>query len=116
MHQETAGAGSPVAYRRAVAADSMPCHALMWESVTELGRRQGTPLEGAAESWWQSGEPLQRLLAGIAAEWWVAEEPGSGRLLGFARSIEREGLLELTEFFVQPDAQGRGVGRALLER
>lgn len=34
----------------------------------------------------------------------------------FARTIEREGLVELTEFFVVPDAQGRGVGRELLKR
>ncbi len=88
----------------------------MWEAVTDLGRRQGTPLEGTAGEWWPSNEPLHRLLAGIAAEWWVAEEEGSGRLAGFARSIERDGLVELTEFFVRPGHQSRGVGRALLER
>src|SRR5205807_2931447 len=63
-----------------------------------------------------SSEPLHGLLAQIAAEWWVAEETGSGRLVGFARSIERDSLLELTEFFVRPDQQSRGVGKALLER
>jgi GNAT superfamily N-acetyltransferase len=88
----------------------------MWLSVTDLGRRQGTPLEGSATDWWPSSEPLHRQLAQIAAEWWVAEETGSGRLVGFARSIERDGLLELTEFFVRPDQQSRGVGKALLER
>jgi GNAT superfamily N-acetyltransferase len=94
----------------------VPCHELMWLSVTDLGRRQGTPLEGSATDWWPSSEPLHRQLAHIAAEWWVAEETGSGRLVGFARSIERDGLLELTEFFVRPDRQSRGVGKALLER
>jgi GNAT superfamily N-acetyltransferase len=88
----------------------------MWVSVTDLGRRQGTPLEGTAADWWRSSEPLNRQLAQIAAEWWVAEETHSGRLVGFARSIERDGLLELTEFFVRPDQQSRGVGKALLER
>ncbi|MGH7685246.1 MAG: GNAT family N-acetyltransferase [Candidatus Dormibacteria bacterium] len=105
-----------VAYRRASPDDAAPCHELMWESVTDLGRRQGTPLEGTAEEWWRASESLYRLLARIAAEWWVAEEVGSGRLVGFARSIERDGLLELTEFFVRSDQQARGVGRALLER
>ena len=106
----------PVEYRRATPDDVVPCHELMWLSVTDLGRRQGTPLEGSATDWWPSSEPLHRQLAQIAAEWWVAEETGSGRLVGFARSIERDGLLELTEFFVRPDRQSRGVGKALLER
>jgi GNAT superfamily N-acetyltransferase len=106
----------PVEYRRATPDDVVPCHELMWLSVTDLGRRQGTPLEGSATDWWPSSEPLHRQLAQIAAEWWVAEETGPGGLVGFARSIERDGLLELTEFFVRPDQQSRGVGKALLER
>lgn len=106
----------PVGYRRATPEDAITCHELMWESVTDLGRRQGTPLEGTATDWWRSSEPLHRLLVQIAAEWWVAEESDSRRLVGFARSIERDGLFELTEFFVRPDEQSRGVGRALLER
>jgi GNAT superfamily N-acetyltransferase len=105
-----------IRYRRATEDDAVACHDLMWASVTDLGRRQGTPLEGTAEDWWRSAEPLHRQLARIAAEWWVAEESASGRLVGFARSIERDGLLELTEFFVLPDQQSRGVGRVLLER
>ena len=109
------GTGEPVGYRRATPDDAVACHELMWVSVTDLGRRQGMPLEGTAEEWWRSAEPLHRLLARIAAEWWVAEEGPSGQLVGFARSVERDGLLELTEFFVRPDQQARGVGRALLE-
>ena len=105
-----------VGYRLATPDDALACHELMWESVTDLGRRQGSPLDGTADDWWRTNEPLHRLLARIAAEWWVAQETGSGRLVGFARSIERDGLLELTEFFVRPDQQSRGVGKALLER
>jgi GNAT superfamily N-acetyltransferase len=109
-------AEQPVGYRRATWDDMVACHELMWASVTDLGRRQGTPLEGRATDWWHSSEPIHRLLAQIAAEWWVAEETGSGQLVGFARSIERDGLFELTEFFVRPDVQSQGVGKALLER
>lgn len=107
---------APVTYRRGSADDAEACHELMWESVTDLGRRQGTPLSGSAQDWWRASGSLYGLLARIAAEWWVAEEPGSHRLVGFARSIERDGLLELTEFFVRSDQQARGVGRALLEK
>jgi GNAT superfamily N-acetyltransferase len=106
----------PVSYRRATQNDAVACHELMWESVTDLGRRQGTPLQGTADEWWPAGEPLQRELARMAVEWWVAEEADSGRLIGFARTVERDGLLELTEFFVRPSQQSRGVGKALLER
>ena len=88
----------------------------MWESVTDLGRRHGTPLDGSADEWWRTSESLYRMLSRIAAEWWVAEDADSGSMVGFARSIERDGLLELTEFFVRSDRQARGVGRALLER
>ena len=102
--------------RRARPDDAEACHEVMWTSVTDLGVLHGTPLEGSAADWWSSGERLQRFLADHAAEWWVAEEPASRALIGFARSIERGGLLELTEFFVLPTSQSRGVGRALLER
>jgi GNAT superfamily N-acetyltransferase len=103
-------------YRRATPDDAVACHDLMWVSVTDLGMQQGTPLEGTAADWWRSSEPLHRLLAQEAAEWWVAEEPDSGQIVGFARSIEREGLFELTEFFVRPDQQARGIGHKLIER
>jgi GNAT superfamily N-acetyltransferase len=88
----------------------------MWSSVTDLGRRQGTPLDGTAADWWAWSEPLSRLLTEEAAEWWVAEVASTGRLVGFARSIERDGLFELTEFFVQPHQQSKGIGKALLDR
>jgi hypothetical protein len=37
-------------------------------------------------------------------------------VIGWALSIERDGVLELTHFFVEPGTQEKGVGRALLER
>jgi GNAT superfamily N-acetyltransferase len=108
-------ADSEPRYRRASPDDAIACNELMWESVTDLARRQGTPLGGTAAEWWQSSEALGHLLADRAAEWWVAERP-SGELVGFARSIERDGLFELTEFFVRPNHQSKGIGRALIER
>jgi hypothetical protein len=110
------GADLEPRYRRATPDDAIGCHELMWSSVTDLGMRQGKPLEGTAAEWWRSSEPLNRLLAEEAAEWWVAELPASRQLVGFARSIERDGLFELTEFFVRPDQQARRIGRALIER
>jgi len=103
-------------YRRATPDDALACNELMWRSVTDLAIRQGTPLGGTAEDRWRSSEALNRLLVEEAAEWWVAQVPASGQLVGFARSIERDGLFELTEFFVLPNHQSRGIGRALLGR
>ena len=102
-------------YRRATPDDTRACHDLLWASVVDLGTRTGSPLSGTADEWWGTSEPLQRLVASLAAEWWVAQETDSGRLVGFARTIERDGLFELTEFFVLPDAQSKGIGRALLD-
>jgi GNAT superfamily N-acetyltransferase len=102
--------------RPATPDDMEACHDVMWMSVTDFGRRNGTPLEGTAADWWASAQRLQRFLATHAAEWWVAEEPGAGTIIGYGRSIERDGLLELTEFFVLPTKQSRGIGKALIER
>jgi GNAT superfamily N-acetyltransferase len=104
------------AIRRARPDDLEACHDVMWRSVTDFGSRNGTPLEGTAADWWASDQGLQRFLATHAAEWWVAEEPDTGTIIGYGRSIERDGLFELTEFFVVPTEQSRGLGKALIER
>lgn len=104
--------------RRATAADSEACFRLFWDSISDLAARQGTPWEGTADDRWSGFRALYALLAEIAAEWWVAEQGRDGRLVGYARSIERGvdgGLFELSEFFVRPGHQSTGVGRALLE-
>ena len=102
--------------RRGTPDDARACHEVLWASVTDLGVRHGTPLHGSAAEWWSSGESLQSFLATHAAEWWVAEEPDGGTLIGYGRSIERGGLLELAELFVLPTRQSVGVGRALIDR
>jgi GNAT superfamily N-acetyltransferase len=99
--------------RRGTPADTRACHDLLWTSATDLGRRHGTPLEGDADAWWEGIESVHRFLADHAAEWWVAKD--GEELIGYARSIDRDGLFELTELFVRPGRQSSGVGRQLLE-
>lgn len=53
-------------------------------------------------------------LAKTAAHFWVAEKDGG--IIAYARSIEHDGLIDLTEFFVSPNQQSAGVGRELLSR
>ena len=116
MTAPTGAAPSGVTIRPGRAEDTEACHGIMWRAITDLARRHGIALDGAAEDWWPSSAPQFDYLSRVAAEWWVAEDPGSGELLGYARSIERGDLFELTEFFVRPERQAAGVGRALLER
>jgi GNAT superfamily N-acetyltransferase len=104
-----------VTYRRATRDDTRVCHDLLWTAATDLGRRHGTELEGSSDDWWAGIEPVHAYLADHAAEWWVAEG-GGAETIGYARSIERGGLFELTELFVRPGRQSRGVGRQLIER
>lgn len=103
-----------VVFRRAAPSDTRACHDLLWASATDLGRRHGTELEGSSDDWWADIEAVHAYLAEHAAEWWVAETDGAP--IGYARSIERGGLFELTELFVRPGRQSKGVGRGLIER
>jgi GNAT superfamily N-acetyltransferase len=105
-----------VTLRRATPDDTAACHRVMWHAITDLARRRGMPMEGTADDWWPSSEPQFRYLSHAAAEWWVAEDSATGSIVGYARSIKRDGLVELTEFFVHPGQQPKGVGRALLAR
>jgi GNAT superfamily N-acetyltransferase len=105
-----------ITLRRAIPDDTDACHRVMWHAITDLARRHGMPMEGTADDWRESSEPQFSYLSHAAAEWWVAEETATGAIAGYARSIERGGLLELTEFFVHPARQAKGVGRALLGR
>jgi GNAT superfamily N-acetyltransferase len=105
-----------IVLRRGTIDDNRRCHDLLMEAVIDLTARQGAPWEADANEMWPRFEPMYRLLAEHAAEWWLAEEDASGELVGYARSVERGGLFELSELFVRPARQSAGVGRQLLER
>lgn len=100
--------------RRATPEDSRPAFDVFLPSIRDLATRLGTPWDVDPESQWERMRSLYEHLARHAAEWWIAEDPSSGEVIGYARSVERGGLLELTEFFVRPDRQSAGVGAALL--
>jgi ribosomal protein S18 acetylase RimI-like enzyme len=108
-----------VVYRRATAEDDAATFALFRRSITDYLRRTGLvgPDEklGSPEQAWPRWERMYTHLREHAAEHWVAEDD-AGRLLGYARSVETDGLFELSELFVEPGLQARGVGRGLLER
>lgn len=97
-------------------ADSRACYEVFLPAIRDLTARLGSPWQPDPEQLWPRLRPMYEHLADHAAEWWVAEQPGSGQLAGYARSVERGGLFELSELFVHPERQSAGLGRALLER
>jgi GNAT superfamily N-acetyltransferase len=48
-----------------------------------------------------------------AKHFYVAEEDGD--IIGFSRSMARNNVLQLSDFFVHPDMQAKGIGKRLLE-
>ena len=108
----------PVKYRNFEPDDRMPAYRLFRESVWDFMLRHGIVEPGDAndvDEYFRRQKDLYLHLEETACEDWVAEDD-AGRLLGWARSIERDKHLQLTHFFVAPEAQGDGVGRGLLER
>ena len=108
-------------YRRAGPEDSRALFTIFVTAVHDLGRRLGVEtFSGAggappvADELWPERRPLFDHLARTAAHAWIAEEDGAA--VGYARSIVRDGTLELTEFFVLPDRQSGGIGRELMDR
>jgi GNAT superfamily N-acetyltransferase len=85
-------------------------------ALSDFARRAGYPWDESVggDHGFSRRRPLLEHLARTANQFWVAEE--DGQVVGYARSILRDGLLELTEFFVRPASQSGGLGRRLLER
>ena len=113
----TAGA-SHVQVRQGTLGDNRACAAVLVAAINDLGRRNGSIDEASAldlDVEWPRWRPFMDHVARTAAEFWVAEGP-DGEPIGYARSIDRDGVFELTEFFVRPGEQSQGVGRELLER
>ena len=99
-------------------ADNEACAAVLVQAINDLGRRNGSIDEASALDLavgWPRWRSFLDHVAATAAEFWVAED-GGGTIIGYARSIDRGGVFELTEFFVRPGVQSQGLGRQLLER
>jgi GNAT superfamily N-acetyltransferase len=110
-----------VTFRRAGPDDSRAVFTIFVTAVVDLGLRLGVETlsgRGGApplpDELWPERRPLFDHLARSAAHAWIAEEDGVP--VGYARSIVRDGALELTEFFVLPDRQSAGIGRELMNR
>jgi GNAT superfamily N-acetyltransferase len=107
---------SDINLRRATPADARRAFDVSMAAMRDLFLRQGNEWNLEPASFWLVLEPFLTHLAAHAAEWWIAEDSSDGSMVGYARSIERGGLFELSELFVRPDRQSAGVGRRLMER
>jgi GNAT superfamily N-acetyltransferase len=105
----------PIAIRRATAADTARVFDVFHASVADLSRRRGQAWDTDRQTAWAVRGSLFEFLAEHHAEWWVAEDTIDSEIVGYARSVDREGLFELAECFVDPRHQSAGVGRRLLE-
>ncbi|GAB4454591.1 MAG: hypothetical protein Kow00120_24400 [Anaerolineae bacterium] len=100
--------------------DSYTAFRLCEETFLDLNLRLGSGQPTSAAdpealaAMWEKRRALYEHLAHTADQFWIAERDGEA--IGYARSIVRDGVQELTEFFVLPGAQSAGVGRALLAR
>lgn len=62
---------------------------------------------------WERRRSLYEQLTRTAEHFWLAERDRIA--IGFARSIIRDGVRQLTEIFILPELQSAKVGRELLE-
>jgi GNAT superfamily N-acetyltransferase len=102
--------------RKGTASDNRAAFDVSMLAMKDLFLRHGYEWKLEAEAFWKVLEPFVAHLAEHAAEWWVAEDRADGKLIGYARSVERDGLFELSELFVRPDRQSAGLGKLLLDR
>lgn len=109
-----------ITYRQGAIEDSFAVFQIFTKSIVDLGERTNVmPITGGNDpevmkSLWEHRKTMFEFLARDCAQFWVAES--DGQIIGYARSIQHGGLLELTEFFVLPGQQSAGVGRELLAR
>ena len=64
--------------------------------------------------WREVRRPLFEHVSAHAGTGWLVEQDGI--VLGYARTIQREHVCQLTELFVLPEQQRAGLGRGLLKR
>jgi GNAT superfamily N-acetyltransferase len=102
--------------RRGTPSDNRAAFDVSMLAMKDLFRRHGYEWKLEPEALWKVLEPFVAHLAEHASEWWIAEDRTDGKLIGYARSVERDGLFELSELFVRPDNQSAGLGKLLLEK
>lgn len=88
----------------------------VWETARRMGVRQGEPPneEELEREWNFQRELIEFIVTGQGCRYWVCEDEGG--IVGYGRVCSFGEMEELTELMVLPGHQGKGIGRALLER
>ena len=114
-------ATAELTFRQGTAGDLAATFALAERALHDVAVRQGVMpgglelTEAAIRSHWLNQRNLLEFLAAQPGGcYWIAQE--GDRLAGFARTVQFGGMEELTELMIDPEHQGQGLGRALLER
>ena len=109
-----------ITYRQGTLEDSHAVFQIFVKSLIDYGERTNVmAITGGRdpqvlESLWQRRKSMFEFLARNASQFWVAEK--DGEIVGYGRSVQFDGLQELTEFFVRPGEQSAGIGTELLSR
>jgi GNAT superfamily N-acetyltransferase len=102
--------------RRATPADARAAFDVCMLAMADEFKRANLEWKVEPEQFWVGLAPMYKYLAEHCAEWWVAQSVSDGKLIGYARSVERGDMFELSEFFIVPGQQSAGLGRELIER
>lgn len=99
--------------------DFRPALEILFHAYNDLLMRQGLAEtaevnDAELEEFWPGFNGLSEHLFDTGDQFWIAEN--DGRPIGYVRSILRDGVRILTEFFVLPGEQEGGLGRRLIER
>jgi GNAT superfamily N-acetyltransferase len=100
-----------VNYRRATLADLGAEHAVFCRAIGAVMRAHDYAWEDPPFDGFEPG--LRHLLAYDAERYWVAEV--AGEVVGYTAAIVRDDTWFLSMLFIDPSAQGRGIGRSLFE-
>ena len=105
-----------IAFRSARPEDLPTCAAVWRESINDYLRPLGQ--EEVPDELGPIGRLHAHALATDPDRFVVATTSGSNgeRILGFGSALERGSIWYLSMLFVRPEAQGQGLGRAILER
>ena len=111
-----------LSFREGSNADLPATFALSERAMHDSAARHGAvppeppPSEERIRGDWARQRGLIEFIAAQPQGRYVICEDGDGKLIGYARMVRFGAMEELTELMVDPDHQGSGVGRALLER